>query len=75
MIFSLCYRQLFKKDNMTKIKCEFDSEIINCKINFSLGKQPSTGLKMYEVNYDGEDRTVEKQSDGICRIRTVSQKL
>jgi len=60
---------------MVKIKCEFDGKIIECKINFTLGKHPSTGLKMYEVKYNGEDRTVEKQSDGICRIRTVSQKV
>lgn len=57
---------------MAKILCDFDGEIVECKIIENMGYQGGDYIKA--VDYDGKERIVVKRGK-IWRPKTVAEKF
>ena len=57
---------------MTKILCEIDGKLLECKVIENMGYQGGDYVKA--VEYDGRERIVVKR-DKIWRPKTVSERF
>lgn len=58
---------------MKTVKCDFNGNIVNCKVIENMGYQG--GVYVMAVEYEGEEKIVQSYSGRIYKLRSINKRL